>query len=46
MRGGIQHALAGTIVRPATSTFGSPAPATAHVVEPFASFITPKSDDA
>jgi hypothetical protein len=33
----------GTIVRPATSTMGSPVPAVVQLVEPFASLITPKS---
>jgi len=33
----------GTIVRPATSTMGSPVPAVAQLVELFASTITPKS---
>jgi hypothetical protein len=33
----------GTIVSPATSTMGSPVPAVAQLVEPFARIITPKS---
>ena len=33
----------GTMVSPATSTIGSPLPAVAQLVEPFASIITPKS---
>src|SRR5215467_14519896 len=34
----------GTIVRPATSTIGSPVPAVTHVVVPFGSVMTPKSE--
>src|SRR5439155_23768208 len=33
----------GTIVRPATSTFGRPVPATCQLVEPFGSLRTPQS---
>src|SRR5262249_42200246 len=36
----------GTMVRPGTSTIGRPLPATTHVVVPFGSLITPKSEAA
>jgi hypothetical protein len=46
VRRGVQIRALGMIVRPATSTIGSPVPAEIQVVAPFGSFITPKSEAA